>query len=308
MRRVSPWLAGILFAAFLGLGYLYFYRAAQMALKTADWEAGRKEGDKRLASLKQQLDAAQAAEGEAAKHLADAAKAPAPAKQAPQERKTLHIADMVRDHPELAAIRERDARRNMLRWYGPALDTLNLPPETLAKLKDLLVQQMAASGDATAAARAQGLKPGTPEWRQAVQQSTLDIQQQITATLQTAVPMNWAQLQARVGFTDQVQSNFGPELILAGAPLSPAQSQALVQAMADATYAGRDTSGRPANYNVRDPSTGLTPHDLQILNNAAGALTPEQLQAIKTGHQEAAVQAAVYKEYGTQGQPVQFVP
>jgi hypothetical protein len=141
-----------------------------------------------------------------------------------------------------------------------------------------------------------------------VQQATQDVQQQITATLQTATTLNWPQLQARVGFTEQVQSNYGPELALAGAPLSPAQSQSLVQAIADANYAGKDTSSRPANYNVRDPVTGLSPHDVQIQNNAAATLTPEQVQVIKTGHLEAVEQAAVYKEYGGQNQAVQFVP
>jgi hypothetical protein len=308
MRRASPWLAAVFFAAFVGLGYFYLYREARMALQAADAEAGRQAREARLASLRQQLKAAQADQARAAQRLAEAAKAPPAAPAARPPPVVLHLSDLVRDHPELGPIRQREARRNMIRQYGAVLASLNLPPETLARLKDLLVHQMMASDDAGAAAMAQGLERGTPAWRVALQQATADLQDQITATLQTATTLNWAQLQARVAFNNQVQYTYAPEMSLSGAPLTAAQSQGLLQAIADANYAGKDLSTRPANYNERDPATGLTPHDVQIQNNAAASLTPEQIQILETQQIQAAEEAAIYREYGGQNQIVQFVP
>jgi hypothetical protein len=297
--RASPWLAALFFLGFLGLGYLYLERDAEGARLAVDWDVFRQSADKRLAALHRQLDDAKAAQEEGEKKLAEAAKAPAaPAKPAASGRTVIHISDMERDHPELAAILAHDARRNVIRNYANVFPLLNLSPDSLAKLKDLLVQQDQGNQAAVQAAEAQGLERGTPEWRAAIQQSAQGLQQQITDVLQSnGGSMNFLQLQAMMSMANTVQYNYGPDEAVAGAPLADNQAEALIQAMSSANYAGKDLSQRPEGYNNRASPDDLTPHESLILNTASSSLSQAQLQVIKTDMLQSAQQSAIMRQY-----------
>jgi len=56
-----------------------------------------------------------------------------------------------------------------------------------------------------------------------------------------------------------------------------------------------------------DPATGLSPHDQRIINSAAQALSPAQVQVLTTRQVETEQQNAIMKEY-TQGGNVMFAP
>ncbi len=296
MRRFSPWLAALSVIGCLGLGGLYLRREAAFAKEEAGWDAGRKQGEQRLAALRD--------EGAAARKSAEAARQakPSPVRAAPAgphidpDTVILHLSDLVREHPELAEMRRRDFRNAMMRNFGPVIAGLNLPPAVAARLKDLLTELQSANEDAANAASAAGLQRGSPEWRDAVRAAGLRLQQEITDTLQPSTGLNFQQLQARIGFVNQVQNDHGPALAAAGVPLTAEQSQGLVQAMADANYAGKDLSTRPANYNERDAS-GLTPHEQRILAGAAASLAPAQLDAVRTSLLEAGRMQTVLKQY-----------
>jgi hypothetical protein len=116
------------------------------------------------------------------------------------------------------------------------------------------------------------------------------------------------QLQTRTGIQNQVNSTYTSDFTDAGVPLTPQQASGLVQAMADANYAGKDTSTCPAGYNIPNPTTGLTPHDNRIINSAAAVLSPAQVQVLTTDQIENHQIAAIMKQYNKSGGPVLFVP
>lgn len=220
----------------------------------------------------------------------------------------MHISDILKEHPEYMAIYEKQIRHNVERMYGNGLNTLGLAPDQLAQLKNLLVERQMGTIDAQQAAQSAGLEPGTPAYQTAIQQASQDVEHQLGSILGPNADGTLAQLQARQGIQNQVQYNYAPDFADAGMPLTPDQTNGLIQAMADANYAGKDTSTRPANYNIADPTTGLSPHDDRIINNAAPVLSPTQLQLLTTGQAEGEQISAIMKAYSGGGKPVIFVP
>lgn len=107
---------------------------------------------------------------------------------------------------------------------------------------------------------------------------------------------------------NQVNVTYAPDFADAGVPLTPAQASGLVQAMADANYAGKDSSTRLPGYNTPDPTTGLTPHDNRIINAAALVLNPAQVQILKTDQIQNRQIAATMKQYNKSGGPAMFAP
>ena len=199
-------------------------------------------------------------------------------------------------------------RRNIDRMYGSGLATLNLTSDQVSQLKGLLAERQMGSIDAMQAAEAAGLERDSPEWRAAMKQAGQDVQQQINSILGPNADATLAQLQARAGIQNQVEYNYSADFADAGSPLTAEQSSGLVQAMADANYAGKDLSTRPANYNDPDPTTGLTPHDNRIIQAAAQVLSPAQLEILKTDQAENSKIAAIMKEYSKGGGQNVFVP
>ncbi len=81
-----------------------------------------------------------------------------------------------------------------------------------------------------------------------------------------------------------------------------------MSALSDANYSGRDLSTRPANYNDVDPTTGLSLHDNRIIDAAAKALTPAQVELLKNEQRDGEKMNAMMREYNQGGGPVMFVP
>ena len=107
---------------------------------------------------------------------------------------------------------------------------------------------------------------------------------------------------------NQVMSTYAPDFADAGVPLNAQQAAGLTQAMADANYGGKDTSSRPANYNIPDPTTGLSPHDDRIIAAASQVLTPDQVQVLKNDQIANEAQAMALKAYNPGNGPVMLVP
>ena len=168
MRRAHPWLTAVLALGFLALGCLVLRqktRIVQLGLNRSDSDlAIRNEA----AALQRRLVAAKDARARAEKQIAQlkqsgAASAGATAPAPDPSMRTIHMSDILKDHPEYAAIMAAQARRGIIL---PAIRTgarrLNLlPPEQLAKLKDLLVERNLSETDAQQAARAAGLTDGS---------------------------------------------------------------------------------------------------------------------------------------------------
>ncbi|HWA08873.1 MAG TPA: hypothetical protein VG838_05330 [Opitutaceae bacterium] len=319
MKRALPWFVALVsLGGAMVLGFLLWQAkqdGALAATRGVDAERTARvritELQSRADDLQTQLAAARTAQALAEKSVAKAAApaAPAATRTAANAPKVIHIADVMKDHPEYVPLYVKQMRRNVDRMYGDGLDTLNLPPDQLARLKDLLTEKQMNNVDAQGAADAAGLVRDSPEWKEAMKQAAQETEQQIAAIVGPNANSTLDILQARGNFQVQVESNYKMDFVNAGVPLSSEQSSALVQALSDTNYGGRDLSTRPAGYNDPDPVTGITPHEARIIDLASHSLTPAQLEIVKADLVENRRTSAIMNEYrnGSNG-PTMIVP
>ncbi len=316
--KTLPWFTVILFIGCLVTGYFLFSErnaVIQITVSRDVAERDYKEAHAHNSEMEHQLAEAKVAralaEKQVAKLTADSAAAAVarPSGGAPKNAPTIiHISDIIRDHPEYIALYAKQTRQNINRMYGNGLSTLNLPPDQMSRLKDLLAERQMNNIDAIAAANAAGLEPSSPAWQEAMKQAAQDTQQQMNAIFGSDAEATLARLQARANFQTQVDTNYVHEFADAGAPMSPQQSNALVQALADANYAGKDLSTRPAGYNDVDPNTGLTPHNIRVLDTAAQMLTPAQIEVLKSDLADANKMSSIMNQYYKPGTPAIVMP
>jgi hypothetical protein len=308
MKRASPTLAIVFFLGCLALAVLAFRQRSEIVRADSVGAAAHSQID----DLQHQVLSLKAARDQSDKQIAQltAASASQKAQSGGDSGGTriVHISDILKEHPEYTAIYMKQFRRNVDRMYGSGLSNLNLPPDQLSQLKNLLAERQMSNTDAEQAAQAAGLVPGTPAWQAAMSQASQDVQHQISSILGPNSDSILAQLQARSNIQSQVQYNYAPDFEDAGIPLTPEQTNGLIQAMADANYAGKDTSTRPPDYNVPDPTSGLSPHDDRIINNATPVLSAAQIQLLTTDQAENEQIAAVMKAYSSGGVRPVFVP
>lgn len=314
MKSALPWLAAILFLGCLVLGYLVLQEKTVITQVTLRFEAAEKEAQSRNSELQHQLAIAKAAEASADKPVAKAAAdlaVPTPPQGGSSANggpKIIHISDIMNDHPEYVALYIKQMRRNVDRAYGDSLNVLNLAPAQLSQLKNLVAERQMSNLDAQGAAEAAGLERNSPAWQEAMKRAAQETEQQITALLGDNANATLEVLQARGGFQAQVELNYKSDFVDAGVPLTPEQSNALVQALSDANYTGKDLSTRPPGYNDSDPTTGLTPHENRILDSVSRALSPAQLEIVKNDLVENRRTTGIMHEYTNSGGPVMIVP
>lgn len=311
MSRSSayPFLAATLLLGCLVLGCLVLRQRAEVVRVDLELGVADKAAQARLADLRHQLAAVQVAQRQTEKEVAQLSLAAAqPAGGGDSAVRTVHNSDIVRDHPEYAAILARQARRNMLRQYGVALEGLNLPPAQLAKLKDLLVERNLSSQDASEAARAAGLEQGSPDWLAAMRAATEPIEKEMGAVVGMDGSQFIRKLQAEAGVNSQIRYNFSPDFEEAGVALTADQTSGLRQALAGTwSTDGIPASDRAALRKV-DPATGLSPADNRMLDAAAQTLTPAQLQVLRAAQIRQNQQNAIFQQYLTGGRGYRIMP
>ena len=296
MTRPSSWLAAIFFLAAVTLGYLYLRQRVEMGLIRAEMaeKSFRAEQDHRqIADYQKKLvaanDAAKKAEEELTAQDREAtARTPAVANRG----RVINMNDIARDHPEYADLQRKQLRRSILRQYGDALSALNLAPEQLAQLKDLLASRVIANGDP----RLAGLTPGTPAYNQATRAASAAVNAQITdligpdgqAKLRDAMMTSMAET--------QIANNYAPDFQDAGVALTPEQTRSLAQLMSPA----RMIAGG-AGQNQADPATGLSPNDEAMLEQAAQILSPAQVAILKTDRSDQGRMNAIMQAYVSPG-------
>jgi hypothetical protein len=308
MQRITSLLAVIFFLGCVALGYLLLQQHTEVARLNLDWKTSEKEAQGRIGDLQHKLAAASAAQAAAAKAAAAAARAPSANRNANGDPGVIHIGQVLKDHPEYGPLYAKQVRRQINSMYGNTLSTLNLSPDQVGQLKNLLAEKQMSNIDAQGAAEAAGLQRGTAEWQDAMKQAAQNVEQQITGLLGPNADNLLAQAQVRNGYQNMVAFNYSPDFSDANAPLTADQSTGLVAALSDANYSGKDMSARPSNYNDPDPTTGLSPHDDRILSNAAQVLTPAQLQVLKSDQIATEAQMIALKEYNPNGGPVRLAP
>ncbi|HTQ32392.1 MAG TPA: hypothetical protein VMI53_14365 [Opitutaceae bacterium] len=328
MKRAIYWLAAVLFLACLTLAYLVAHQKieivrvtkeaalAGMELAQAKTEvtqealhrqAAEKEAQKQILILQQQLAAAKAAEVRAEKQLALAA---SPGGDTKADGATvIHLSDIMKDHPEYAALYAKETRRGIDRMYGDTLNALNLSSQQLSQLKDLLAERQMSDSDAQGLTSAAGLKPGSSAWQEAMKQASQDLDQQIDALLEKGGNVTLEQLQTQAMIKNKINYTYAPDFAEAGVSLNPEQSRNLTQAIAAADYSVKNPSPPPKGYYDVDPTTKLSPRDNRLLESVAGVLSPAQIQILKTDRIAENQSSAIMKQYYAKGNgTVMIVP
>ena len=172
------------------------------------------------------------------------------------------------------------------RWMKLSKDAdviagLNLPPDTVARFKDLLVERAHAEADAKEAASKAGIAPATSEETEAIFEAVGKVTEQIKALLGEAEFQKYAELVgAKVVWETSIAKDLiGGYFVDSGVPLSPEQTAALARAFYQETRA-RAQSGS-VQWGDPDPATGLNPSQTMLLEQASQALSPLQLETLR---------------------------
>lgn len=196
------------------------------------------------------------------------------------------------ENPEAQRLMAVQQRGALDQRYGALFRMLNLPPDQLERLKDLLVERQTAGVDVLAAARSQGLsnRENRAEIRSLLEATQAEVDESIRALLgesgyQRYEYYNSTQPQrAAVGRLEQ-------RLSYSTLPLSASQSEQLVQLLAaqspSGTAAASPRFARAAFFGG-GPGTPITD---ELVTQAATILSPVQLDALRQLQQEQQAQA-----------------
>jgi hypothetical protein len=208
------------------------------------------------------------------------------------------------DDPEVRRLMTIEQKAAIGRRYAAFFHSLNLPPDQLEHLKDLLLEKQNAPMDVVMAASQQGINPmeNPAEFKQMVEASQAEADAKIQADLGDA---NYAQFQAyqktqaQRGVVNQLQS----DLSYSDAPLTGPQADQMVQILSQT--AGVPAGGMGAGVNG-GPGGGPAITDATI-EQAQAVLAPPQLEALRAIQQQqqtnAQLQRLMLQAQGGAGQP-----
>ncbi|MDB6093423.1 MAG: hypothetical protein JWM32_985 [Verrucomicrobia bacterium] len=191
------------------------------------------------------------------------------------------------DRPEIQKLLAIQQRGVLDSHYAALFKSLNLSPDQLEKFKSLLVEKQTAIADVLSAARAQGIDPRSDpqEFRKLVADTQADVDANIKATLGDAGFAQYQQYQQTLPQRNVV-TQLEQSLSYTNTPLTPAQSEQLVQVLASTSPASSNSANNratiAANFGVGFGGTGPTsPITDAAIQQASGVLAPAQVQALQ---------------------------
>jgi RNA polymerase sigma factor (sigma-70 family) len=193
----------------------------------------------------------------------------------------LHLKDVIRQHPEMAALQRRQKRESLLVQYSAGLQQLHLSRADENKLKDLLMERAASMEDAEEVAAESGAKQDSPEMHKAVSDAAAPLDQAVKALIGTAAADKLETLRGTIGFSQTATSIVAINLLDAQQPLTTEQSAALEEAYYESRSSGLNPETKDPAYNRPDPKSWLSQADTNFLNKAAGILAPDQIETAK---------------------------
>lgn len=301
MKSGTSVLIGLLAVAFLGVSAVAWRQHQELAaLRSSDALSTQERADlqkrlfdaqKRLKELQDQLAALPGREGD----LADDDAPP----EKPDKADKTDRADRRRnrgpggfgnlaaalERPEVQRLMQLQQKAQLDSRYAALFKSLNLSPDQLDKLKNLLVERQSAPQDVLAAARAQGIDPRSdPTGMQKMIAST---QADVDASIKQALgDQGYAQYQQyqqtlpQRGVVNQLQQS----LSYTSAPLTDTQSSQLVQILAQTSPAASNAAAE-ARAAFLPPgvfgSINSTPITNQAITLAQGVLAPSQVAALQ---------------------------
>lgn len=194
----------------------------------------------------------------------------------------------VMNTPEFQKLQALQIKGSLDARYAALFKSLNLTPDQVAQLKDLLVNKQQAATDAFAAARDQGINPRTDpqDFLAAVQAAQSSVNDQIKSVLGDA---GYAQYQQYEQTAPQrtVVSQLQQSLSYGSAPLTDDQASQLVQILAQTAAPQQGQQGRAAFIGAFGGATAApaTITD-QALTQAQGILSQPQIQALQQIQQQ----------------------
>lgn len=192
------------------------------------------------------------------------------------------------DNPQAQKLIALQQRAALDAHYAGLFKKLGLSPEKLNQFKNLLVEKQSAMMDVAAAARAQGLDPrrDRDEFRALVSQTQAELDNNIRSVLGDAAFSEYQQYQQTLPQRTTAEQ-FAQRLSYTATPLTPPQTEQLVQILAQTS--NRSTEGGSARANFLS-SIGVGGSGAVItdaaLTQAQGVLSPDQLAALQQFQQE----------------------
>ena len=201
------------------------------------------------------------------------------------------------DNPDAQRLMALQQRGALDARYSALFRMLNLTPAQLEKFKDLLVEKRTAVADVMAAARLQGLtgRENRDELRQLVNDTQAEIDASIRSTVGEAAfqqYQNFEQTQPQRAVVGQLEQR----LSYSGTPLTPQQSEQLVQVLAaNSTPSSGQGQARVTVRSGANPAgmffTNPAPISDQAVAQSATVLNPTQVQALQQIQQEQQAQS-----------------
>jgi hypothetical protein len=205
------------------------------------------------------------------------------AKQSGGQQKVVMV-DLDR-YPELGALIARQQRLQIIAQYGKVLNSLGLPADKLAKVKELLTDRAASIQVAEQAAIRLGFAEGSLRYREIVSQAAATPESEMRTVLGQEDYDRFGNA-ARADMAKQlIIRNEGGDMQDAGVPLTSEQTLALAKIEADYQMLYDESPGdsriRAMLAESPDPQTGLGPADKALIDRASQILSPEQLQILR---------------------------
>lgn len=209
------------------------------------------------------------------------------------------------DDPEVQKLMAVQRKASLDGRYAALFRMLNLPPDQLDKLKNLLVDKSTANSDVMAAAREQGVdrRDDPAMFNQLVAAAQEEIDANIRTTLGEVGYAQYVDYERTLP-QRSVAAQLEQRLSYTSTPLTPEQSAQLVRILAN-------TSGRPGT--APTPARGFSSSLVTdaAINQALGTLAGPQIEALRELQREQQLQSelgATMRSRFQRGQPMPVIP
>jgi hypothetical protein len=179
-------------------------------------------------------------------------------------------------------VRQRQVQRNysyLLNAIAPA------DSSKLEAIKSLLVRREDAIGDASAACLRQGIGRDSPAFFAALADAVKDIDNRLAGEFGD----QGSEYRRLIGISGAMSIIDGPisgDMAYANQPLTPRQKIQLAEMMTGIHYSMSDAQYRELINKPVNPATGLKPINEALLSEAAGILSPLQLNVLRAYQEE----------------------
>jgi len=232
----------------------------------------------------------------------------APADQRPPSPPSSGAIRTLMQSPKATQLMASQQRAIIENRYAALFKTLDLPPDQLAKFKDLLVEKQNAARDVFNVAREQGLdfRNDRAEIQQLIQQAQADVDTNIVSVIgsdKLAQYQNYDQTAPQRAVAGQVEQRMS----YTSEPLTSAQSDQLVALLAQNTPPPDNSGNRAFVFNlggmgpVSFGGSGGVPITNDVINAAQTFLSPGQVDALRQMQAEQADQQQLQQMFRDNG-------